>query len=399
MVYNCYYLDSINIVGHNISSEGEAITESYMKSKELYNKLNTLGVWTYRKNGYPILSIKLPANLVECTEITIYNTIKKFTITTDVEELNGTKYTTSPHIDLKNLSIEKDSNGEYILPTNATGIYGENAIEVNYYYEVEPIKLTVHHYLEGTENKLIDDETILRSPNVTFDEDGSYSISRDSEYVVNDKKYKERLKENYNISKIVDTKGNTLNVGDTFEYNEDTEIIYYYISSKYKYKIEYYYDNVKQEDLTEKLEANYNDIITDFKDKAGDSYILDKVIPAGQNKKANLKITDNEETNVIRVYYASEYKITTYVIKHKDNYKDGTTSELIKGGKISGECKNPYEKVIKGGVTSLPIEIIPDAGYEISRILINGEKYIFSKEELTDGKLILKPFKNVQNEF
>ena len=28
--------------------------------------------------------------------------------------------------------------------------------------------------LEGTENKLIDDETILRSPNVTFNEDGSY---------------------------------------------------------------------------------------------------------------------------------------------------------------------------------------------------------------------------------
>ncbi len=62
----------------------------------------------------------------------------------------GDKYTTSPKLDLDKYELEKDEEGNYVIPSNATGVYESGVIEVTYYYEEKEIPLTVHHYIEGT---------------------------------------------------------------------------------------------------------------------------------------------------------------------------------------------------------------------------------------------------------
>ena len=72
-----------------------------------------------------------------------------------VEGKNGEKYTTNPKLDLSEYELEKDGEGNYVLPENATGDFESGkTIEVIYYYETKDIPLTVHHYIEGTEDKV-----------------------------------------------------------------------------------------------------------------------------------------------------------------------------------------------------------------------------------------------------
>ena len=68
------------------------------------------------------------------------------------------EYTTSPNMRIEHYSLLKDENGEYKIPENASGTYQENVQEVFYYYNQSPVQLTVHHYLEGTQDKLAEDE-------------------------------------------------------------------------------------------------------------------------------------------------------------------------------------------------------------------------------------------------
>ena len=111
-INNCYYLDVITITGNTINSYGTLISDTYMKSKEFYNKLNVDNVWSYRRTTYPVLLKQIPANLTESTELLIENTIKKFEITTDVTEVNGVK--------------GGNITGEDLAPFE-TIIYGENS--------------------------------------------------------------------------------------------------------------------------------------------------------------------------------------------------------------------------------------------------------------------------------
>ncbi len=62
----------------------------------------------------------------------------------------GDAYTTSPKLDLEQYELEKDTNGNYVIPSNATGKYTSQTIEVTYYYEVKEVPLIVHHYIDGT---------------------------------------------------------------------------------------------------------------------------------------------------------------------------------------------------------------------------------------------------------
>ena len=72
-----------------------------------------------------------------------------------LEKTDKDEYTTSPKVDLEKYELEKDENGEYVIPENATGTFETGkTIEVIYYYEAKEIPLIVHHYIEGTEEKV-----------------------------------------------------------------------------------------------------------------------------------------------------------------------------------------------------------------------------------------------------
>ena len=67
---------------------------------------------------------------------------------------SGKKYTTSPKLDLGKYELEKDEEGNYVIPGNATGTYTPGTTIVKYYYEKKEIPLTIHHYIEGTIEKV-----------------------------------------------------------------------------------------------------------------------------------------------------------------------------------------------------------------------------------------------------
>ena len=78
-----------------------------------------------------------------------------------------------------------------------------------------------------------------------------------------------------------------------------------------------------------------------------------------------------------------EYKITTDV-KEIDG---------IKGGTISGEDRQPYEKVKHGDDSTQSIVMTPDTDYEIISITVNGEPYTFTPE--LDDTYTMPDFTNV----
>lgn len=109
-----------------------------------------------------------------------------------------------------------------------------------------------------------------------------------------------------------------------------------------------------------------------------------------------------KEDITIVYWYNKEYKITTDVIEMKLVDKEGNIITK-KGGTISGEDEMPYETVLRGNNNKKAIEIIPDYGFEIKQIKINGVSidYINDNGMIKDGKNVRIPeeyFKNMQKD-
>ena len=87
-------------------------------------------------------------------------------------------YTTLPHLDLEKYELEKDTEGNYVIPANATGTYESGIIEVIYYYEEKDIPLTVHHYIEGTETPVpLKDGSVAQDITASGKEGEEYTTS------------------------------------------------------------------------------------------------------------------------------------------------------------------------------------------------------------------------------
>ena len=95
-----------------------------------------------------------------------------------IEGKQGDTYTTVPLLDLEKYELEKDSNGEFILPENASGIFTQEDIIVKYYYVEKQIPLTVHHYIENTTNN-------VPLENGSFAEDERYFGDNGTNYITN----------------------------------------------------------------------------------------------------------------------------------------------------------------------------------------------------------------------
>ena len=127
------------------------------------------------------------------------------------------KYTTSPKLDLENYELEKDSIGEYVIPENATGIYGEEDIEVTYYYTVKNIPLIVHHYIEGTNQPVELLNGDLAESETKYGNEGE---------TYNTVPLTEELNEKYELVEMPE------NAEGTYEYSENI-VNYYYRVKKF----------------------------------------------------------------------------------------------------------------------------------------------------------------------
>lgn len=188
--HNCYYLDNgikNGIQGiEDVSGQTERKTEYEMKSKQFADLLNEgrtkldkeTSEWIYINNEYPTFADNVNRTYATGNiEITnqkagkvivhhyLQGTGEEFGTTpeklSEDEIINGKvpeEYTTSPNMQIKDYTLIKDEKGDYIIPSNASGTYTEQDQHVYYYYNKIPLKLTVHHYLEGTQEKLAEDE-------------------------------------------------------------------------------------------------------------------------------------------------------------------------------------------------------------------------------------------------
>ena len=433
-------LEDKSIVEIETNSEGQAITQipfgkytiTETQAPEGYELNENTTEIEFTADGTHEFTIEN----TKLSKVIVHHYIKGTnTKVADEEEYTGKigeKYTTSPKLDILGYTLEKDSEGNYIIPENAIGEFKAEAQEIIYYYESQKIKLTIHHYIEGTEtpvplkdggkaadiikegekgekytteaieaDDLGEDYVLTQMPeNAT----GTYQdqeiivtyyyaqktgrvithhyikgtttqISKDVEQVLAvgktyETKAAEDIPQYYELTQIPSN-----NKGKVTE--EDIEVIYYYQPKKYQYTVEYYFENIKDENLTENLTAEYGNTINTYKDKVKTKYHFDK------SENLPLKITTDPELNIIKIYY-------------KKNYYDITTEIEGKGGSISGQGEQPYETVLAKYDSTKDIIITPDKGYTVEKITINGDEVQYSKN--TDGTVKLSTFKNIMED-
>ena len=151
-------------------------------------------------------------------DIIVHHYIKNTTTSVAPDEIQkgdlGKEYTTSPKIDLIEYQLVKNEDGTYQIPENASGVYTEKTQVITYYYEVAPVQLLVHHYLDGTEDSIASDEISEAQ------KESAYTTSP-VEYPILDEKYE-----------LVTTKLPE-NASGTLE-ESVTEVTYYYKIKEHK---------------------------------------------------------------------------------------------------------------------------------------------------------------------
>ena len=80
----------------------------------------------------------------------------------------------------------------------------------------------------------------------------------------------------------------------------DATITLYYEKDSFGYRVEYYYDGVKDDSKTVTDSAEYLTVIKEYEEKVKDGYIFDKV------ENLPLTVSEKEDDNVIRVYYVTD---------------------------------------------------------------------------------------------
>ena len=162
----------------------------------------------------------------------------------------GTNYETTPDTDIEYVIITNEdyygdnipeglSADDYYIPDNYKGTYEEGTKQViNYYYKEKTYKLTVHHYIDGTNESVplkgsTTGETVADEITEDFNKGAEYTTSQASEDKVD-----------YSIYELVSTPENA-----TGNITEDTEVIYYYKVKTADIKI----NKVAEEDHTKTL--------------------------------------------------------------------------------------------------------------------------------------------------
>ena len=105
----------------------------------------------------------------------------------------------------------------------------------------------------------------------------------------------------------------------------------------------------------------------------------------------NVWLFRENESPVLKMPATNAKEITELNVKNKSKeFKIFTHVEMlngVKGGSISGEEETPYEKVEYNKDSTKEIQIIPDEGFKILKITINGKKIDFNPEQNGTYKL------------
>ena len=381
------YFNSTTVKGDTADSQGASLS-----------KYSDGFVFNY---GEIITAPEVP----ESSEITIENNLKKFQITTDVEEVDGVKGGTITGEDeapyeiveygkdsTKEIKIVPDENykivkitvngenyeftpaedGSFTMP-QFTNMQTNKHIVVTFSNTASSV--LVHHYIDGTQTKVAEDEHIAgtigesytTAPHMDLEE---YELKQvDGEYVIPD------------------------NASGTFT-QEEQVITYYYVKKQVPLTVHHYIEGTNEQVPLASGELA-QDVVT--KGEIGTEYTTVALTPEELNPKYELSITPSNANGiyskdgvVVTYYYkAKNVEVTTTVQTHKETNEMGEEVDVA-GGTISGQNQKPYETVVYGEDSKNDIVAVPDENYQVKQILINGEPLEFTPEE--DGTVILNKF-------
>ena len=179
---------------------------------------------------------------------------------------------------------------------------------LNIYYTIDndqtkDIKYTVEFY-KGDEKQELD--TLEEEKTVQVLSTEELEVNKDNINIIN--KYT-----GYILDKLMLNDEEIAEIPDTVENNDIITV--YYKKDNFMYTVEYYFDDVIDDDLTEIDIADYGEIITEYTDKVKEGYRLkEEVLP--------LQITEDIDTNIMKVYYVTDDSQTKDLSYKVEYYKE-----------------------------------------------------------------------------
>ena len=149
------------------------------------------------------------------------------------------------------------------------------------------------------------------------------------------------------------------------------EIYYYYKLKQYNYTVEYYYDGELDSSKVDVITATWGDVIDTYTDKNITGYTLEK------EENLPLTITQDESTNVIKVYYVKD-KFNYTVEYYFEGEIDSTKTDVIEATYLD-EIKTYTDKVEVGyklsHVETIPLTITENENNNIIKVFLLINNY------------------------
>ena len=240
-------------------------------------------------------------------------------------------------------------------------------------------KVTVHHYIKGTTTSLADDEYLegkqgedyITLPRLNLLE-YELEIDENGEYILPE------------------------NSTETYTHEEQV-VTYYYVKKQVPLTVHHYIEGTASG--VRLADGSYSKGVTSMGNE-GEEYTTEALTEEELDEKFELvRIPSNasgtyeyQEVEVNYYYNEKEFDIVTRVEEHEEIDSLGTVS-VVKGGSISGEGETPYETVEYKEDSTKEIKAVPDEGYEIKSIKVNGIEIEFTAEN--DGSVVLNNFVEV----
>lgn len=201
---------------------------------------------------------------------------------------------------------------------------------ITFYYTKNKAEYKVVAYYQNANGSYTQDESKTK----VYD---ASSLGAGAEVTLSSDQLAAFEKEHYELS-------NSVVLTKKISANGSTIFTLIYDLVEYKYKVEYYVDSIRRQDLDETASARYGATISTYKEKAPTGYKEVRV------ENCPLVISNNESNNVIKVYYEKDsfnYTVKYYYDGEYDDEKDVTKSAIfgstIKWGDYPDKVITGYE--------------------------------------------------------